>query len=98
MTVLRESRVAPGHEGQLAIRVKPNRPLGLFQEYWKNEEENAARFRGDWYLTGDMAHTDDDGYFWFVGRSDDVIKSAGYRIGNALPGASRPPPGGRRDE
>jgi acyl-coenzyme A synthetase/AMP-(fatty) acid ligase len=70
-----------GREGELAIRVKPDRPLGLFREYWQNPDENAARFRGDWYLTGDVARRDADGYFWFVGRADDVIKSAGYRIG-----------------
>jgi acyl-coenzyme A synthetase/AMP-(fatty) acid ligase len=68
-------------EGEIAIRVKPNRPLGLFREYWRNPQENAARFRGDWYLTGDTARRDADGYYWFVGRADDVIKSAGYRIG-----------------
>ena len=71
----------PGQEGELAIRVRPNRPIGLFREYWQNPEENAARFRSDWYLTGDVARRDRDGYFWFVGRADDVIKSAGYRIG-----------------
>ena len=70
-----------GQEGELAVRVKPERPLGLFREYWHNPAENAARFQGDWYLTGDRATRDDDGYFWFVGRADDVIKSAGYRIG-----------------
>ena len=53
----------------------------MFREYWRNPEENAARFRGDWYLTGDVAKRDADGYYWFVGRADDVIKSAGYRIG-----------------
>ena len=71
----------PDREGEVAVRVKPHRPLGLFREYWKNDAENAARFRGEWYLTGDVAKRDGDGYFWFVGRSDDVIKSAGYRIG-----------------
>ena len=75
------SILPPGREGELALRVKPHRPLGLFKEYWKNPEENAARFRGDFYLTGDVARRDADGYFWFVGRADDVIKSAGYRIG-----------------
>ena len=70
-----------GQEGEIAIRVKPQRPLGLFSEYWRNPEENAARFCGDWYLTGDTARRDADGYYWFVGRADDVIKSAGYRIG-----------------
>jgi acetyl-CoA synthetase/medium-chain acyl-CoA synthetase len=70
-----------GQDGELAVRVKPRRPLGLFREYWRNPAENAARFRGDWYLTGDMAKRDEQGYYWFVGRADDVIKSAGYRIG-----------------
>jgi acetyl-CoA synthetase/medium-chain acyl-CoA synthetase len=68
-------------EGEVAVRVAPHRPLGLFREYWRNPEENAARFRGDWYLTGDRATRDADGNYWFVGRDDDVIKSAGYRIG-----------------
>ena len=65
----------------MAVRVKPHRPLGLFSEYWLNPEEMAAQFRGDWYLTGDRATRDADGYFWFIGRKDDVIKSSGYRIG-----------------
>lgn len=71
----------PRTEGEIAVRVKPTRPLGLFVEYEKNPEENASKFRGDYYLTGDRAIRDEDGYFWFVGRSDDVILSAGYRIG-----------------
>jgi acetyl-CoA synthetase/medium-chain acyl-CoA synthetase len=70
-----------GQEGEVAVRVKPERPLGLFQQYWRNPDENAARFQGDWYLTGDRAVRDHDGYFWFVGRGDDVIKSSSYRIG-----------------
>ena len=73
--------VAQGNEGEIAIRVKPERPIGLFQEYWRNPSENGARFQGDWYLTGDRALLDEAGYFWFVGRGDDVIKSSGYRIG-----------------
>jgi acyl-coenzyme A synthetase/AMP-(fatty) acid ligase len=73
--------VADGEEGEIAVRTGPQRPLGLFREYWRNPEENAARFRGDWYLTGDRAYRDADGRYWFVGRADDVIKSAGYRIG-----------------
>jgi acyl-coenzyme A synthetase/AMP-(fatty) acid ligase len=73
--------VAPGEEGEVAVRVKPHRPLGLFCEYWLNSEEVAHKFRGDWYLTGDRARRDREGYFWFVGRKDDVIKSSGYRIG-----------------
>lgn len=70
-----------GEEGEVAIRVKPERPVGLFQEYWKSPEETAAHFQGDWYLTGDHARRDTDGYYWFIGRRDDVIKSSGYRIG-----------------
>jgi len=73
--------VPPGEEGEIAVRVKPHRPLGLFREYWLNRDENARKFRGDWYLTGDRAVRDVEGYFWFVGRKDDVIKSSGYRIG-----------------
>jgi acyl-coenzyme A synthetase/AMP-(fatty) acid ligase len=73
--------VPTGREGEVAVRVKPRRPLGLFSEYWLNPEEMAAQFRGDWYLTGDRASRDADGYFWFIGRKDDVIKSSGYRIG-----------------
>ena len=70
-----------GQEGQIAVRVKPQRPLGLFREYWRDEEGMARSFHGDWYLTGDKAYKDEDGYYWFVGRADDVIISAGYRIG-----------------
>jgi acetyl-CoA synthetase/medium-chain acyl-CoA synthetase len=73
--------VPAGREGEIALRVKPDCPLGLFQEYWRHAEETAAHFQGDWYLTGDRATRDADGYFWFVGRRDDVIKSSGYRIG-----------------
>jgi acetyl-CoA synthetase/medium-chain acyl-CoA synthetase len=49
--------------------------------YWKDEEKTRECFRGDWYMTGDRAYRDQDGYFFFVGRGDDVIISAGYRIG-----------------
>ncbi|HEU4319898.1 MAG TPA: acyl--CoA ligase [Acidimicrobiia bacterium] len=73
--------LGPGNEGQIAVRVKPDRPTGMFVEYWKDPEATAASHIGDWYLTGDRARVDDDGYFWFVSRADDVIISAGYRIG-----------------
>ncbi|MCH8309640.1 MAG: AMP-binding protein [Chloroflexi bacterium] len=73
--------VPPGEEGQIAVRVKPDRPVGLFREYWKDKDAMDSSFLGDWYLTGDKASMDDDGYFWFIGRADDVIISAGYRIG-----------------
>jgi len=71
----------PNTEGDIAVRVKPVRPLGLFKEYWKEPERTANAFKGDWYLTGDRAYRDEDGYFWFVGRADDVILTSGYRIG-----------------
>jgi len=73
--------LGPGEEGHVAVRVRPERPVGLFREYWKGPEATADAFRGDWYYTGDRATTDEDGYFWFVGRSDDVIISSAYRIG-----------------
>src|SRR5229473_2488159 len=72
---------AEGDVGQIAVRVKPHKPPSVMLEYWKNPDENAEVFRGDWYLTGDQAWRDSDGYLWFVGRADDVISSAGYRIG-----------------
>ena len=70
-----------GTEGDIAIAVRPERPVGMFSEYWKNPEATAKCHRGDWYVTGDRATRDDDGYLWFTGRADDVILSAAYRIG-----------------
>jgi acetyl-CoA synthetase/medium-chain acyl-CoA synthetase len=67
-----------GEIGELGLR---GRPPSLFLEYWKNPEETAGCRRGEWYLTGDRAIRDEDGYLWFVARADDVIISAGYRIG-----------------
>src|SRR5262245_58565675 len=69
---------ARGVMGELALR---GRPPSLFLEYWKDADATAATRRGDWYVTGDRARCDQDGYLWFVGRADDVIISAGYRIG-----------------
>jgi acyl-coenzyme A synthetase/AMP-(fatty) acid ligase len=71
----------PNKEGDIAVRIKPNRPTWMFKEYWRNPDATNACIRGDWYITGDRAYKDEDGYFWFVGRADDVIISAGYRIG-----------------
>jgi acetyl-CoA synthetase/medium-chain acyl-CoA synthetase len=71
----------PSKEGDIAVKVKPQRPTWLFKEYWRNPDATQACIRGDWYITGDRAFKDEDGYFWFVGRADDVIISAGYRIG-----------------
>jgi acetyl-CoA synthetase len=72
--------VAPGDTGKIAIRIHP-RPVGLFDGYLYDPEAMAEVFKGDFYYTGDKAYTDEDGYYWFVGRDDDVIKSSGYRIG-----------------
>jgi len=71
----------PNKEGDVGVRISPKRPVGLFKEYWKDPAINAASIRGDYYITGDRAMADEDGYVWFVGRADDVILSAGYRIG-----------------
>jgi acyl-coenzyme A synthetase/AMP-(fatty) acid ligase len=73
--------LGPNEEGDIAIRIEPERPVGLFKEYWKEPERTAVAFIPGWYLTGDKAYVDEDGYFWFVGRSDDVILTSGYRIG-----------------
>ena len=73
--------LGPGQEGHVAVRVRPERPVGMFSGYWRDSEATAAAFRGDFYDTGDRAYVDEDGYFWFVGRADDVITSAAYRIG-----------------
>jgi len=75
------NKVPDGEEGQIAVKIKPVRPVGLFKEYWRDPEAMETSFYGDWYFTGDKAFKDSDGYFWFVGRADDVIISAGYRIG-----------------
>ncbi len=69
-----------GAEGHLAVRTEP-RPVGLFREYWRDPDRNAESFHHGWYFTGDRAYQDQDGYIWFVGRADDVIISAAYRIG-----------------
>jgi acyl-coenzyme A synthetase/AMP-(fatty) acid ligase len=74
-------RLGPREEGHIAVRVEPERPVGLFKEYWRDPEKNAAVFRNGWYYTGDRAWMDEDGYIWFVGRADDVILSSAYRIG-----------------
>ncbi|NLL18488.1 MAG: AMP-binding protein [Clostridia bacterium] len=75
------NEVEPGVEGDIAVRVKPERPVGLFKEYFGEPERTAGCFKGDWYITGDRGIKDEDGYLWFVGRADDVIISSGYRIG-----------------
>jgi acetyl-CoA synthetase/medium-chain acyl-CoA synthetase len=74
-----DGRVLPtGEVGDVALR---GHPPSLFREYWKDAAATARTRRGDWYVTGDRAFVDEGGFFWFVGRADDVIISAGYRIG-----------------
>ncbi|MBO5688362.1 MAG: AMP-binding protein [Lentisphaeria bacterium] len=74
--------VPEGEDGRIAIRVADGkRPAGLLMEYLGSPEKNAATFIGDFYYTGDKARRAPDGRYWFVGRSDDIIKSSGYRIG-----------------
>ena len=68
----------PGEEGDLAIR--PGWPA-MFQTYWKDEERYNSKFVNGWYITGDRARRDEDGYFWFIGRADDVINTAGHLVG-----------------
>jgi acetyl-CoA synthetase len=72
------NEVAAGTVGAIAVR-RPD-PV-MFLGYWNKPEATAAKFIGDWMLTGDLGRQDDAGYFWYVGRDDDVITSAGYRIG-----------------
>lgn len=71
----------PNEEGNIALYLGKGRPAGLFKEYWKDDKIMKNSFRGYYYYTGDRGYKDEDGYFWFVGRDDDVIKSSGYRIG-----------------
>ena len=70
-----------GEQGQIVIRTDRGKPLGLFKEYYLNGELTHEVWHDGVYYTGDVAWRDEDGYFWFVGRADDVIKSSGYRIG-----------------
>lgn len=69
-----------GIVGEICICVKEGRPVGLFQGYHKNEKMTAAVCRDGYYHTGDVAYRDHDGYYWFVGRNDDLIKTSGYRV------------------
>ena len=73
--------VAVGESGEICIDISKGKPCGLFVEYFDDEEKTAECCRDGLYHTGDTAWKDEDGYFWYVGRVDDVIKSSGYRIG-----------------
>lgn len=72
--------VSDGKVGEICVSLEHGRPVGLFQEYHKNEKLTTMAFRDGYYHTGDIAYRDSDGYYWFVGRNDDLIKSSGYRI------------------
>ena len=70
-----------GNEGEIVIHTLESKPVGMFNGYYRDDKLTATVWTNGVYRTGDMAWRDEDGYFWFVGRSDDVIKSSGYRIG-----------------
>ncbi len=69
-----------GETGEICIKIDPH-PAGIMMEYYRDPEKTASAMRDGWYHTGDTAWEDEDGYYWYVGRNDDVIKSSGYRIG-----------------
>ncbi|MEG1401845.1 AMP-binding protein [Bacteroides sp.] len=73
--------VEAGEQGQIVIRTDKQKPLGLFKEYYRDSARTNEAWNNGIYYTGDVAWKDEDGYLWFVGRADDVIKSSGYRIG-----------------
>jgi len=70
-----------GEKGQIVVRTNARVPVGMFHGYYKDPELTARSWHDEVYHTGDVAWRDEDGYYWFVGRTDDVIKSSGYRIG-----------------
>jgi acyl-coenzyme A synthetase/AMP-(fatty) acid ligase len=73
--------VPTGEVGFICVKTGMARPVGIFEEYLENPDENSAVFQQGWYNTGDKAFQDEDGYYTFVGRGDDIIKASGYRIG-----------------
>ena len=73
--------MADGQVGEIVIRAEKTDICGLFRGYYNNPEGTDAAWHDGLYHTGDTAWRDEDGYFWYVGRTDDVIKSSGYRIG-----------------
>ena len=70
-----------GEKGEIVVRVGDKKPIGLFKGYYRDDEKTREAWHDGIYHTGDMAWRDEDGYYWFEGRIDDVIKSSGYRIG-----------------
>ena len=75
------NQVADGDTGEICFNIKDGLPCGLFRGYYDDAEKTAECMHDGYYHTGDTAWRDEDGYFWYVGRVDDVIKSSGYRIG-----------------
>jgi acetyl-CoA synthetase len=75
------TRAEDGEQGEIIVRTDKEKPLGLFKEYYRDAALTHEAWHNDVYHTGDVAWRDEDGYLWFVGRTDDVIKSSGYRIG-----------------
>jgi len=75
------NEVPVGETGELCISLKNGHPIGLFKEYYRAEDKTREVMHDGWYHTGDTAWMDEDGFYWYVGRVDDVIKSSGYRIG-----------------
>ena len=75
------SMVPPGENGEIVIDISAGSPCGLFKGYYNNPEETRRVMHDGWYHTGDVAWMDESGFYWYVGRVDDVIKSSGYRIG-----------------
>lgn len=73
--------VEAGEQGQIVLRTDKGKSVGLFKEYYRDDERTQETWHDGIYYTGDVAWRDEDGYYWFVGRTDDVIKSSGYRIG-----------------
>jgi len=77
----RDQPCKPGEEGEICVRLGDGKTLGLFEGYLYEPEKTASVMFGGYYHTGDKAWRDEDGYYWFLGRNDDLIKSSGYRIG-----------------
>ena len=73
--------VSVGESGEIVVNVKNGAPCGLFTGYYRDAEKTAEVWHDGYYHTGDVAWRDEDGFYWYVGRADDVIKSSGYRIG-----------------
>ena len=73
--------VKPGETGEIVIKTDKKKPCGIFMGYYRDEEKTKQAWHDGLYHTGDTAWKDEDGYFWYVGRVDDLIKSSGYRIG-----------------